>query len=113
METLVSDCGGIFSDQHLLQSIFLIHAAFRMSVIEKINQSGLRFSKTHPVIKAVDFPAITQISISNIDDKKCRDALLSDYFSNRKKSSGGPVKKVDVIGRGQAIVSFKDSSSVG
>ena len=84
-----------------------------MSVTEKINQSGSRFGKDHPVIKALDFPAITQVSISNIDDKKCRDALLRDYFSNRKKSSGGPVKKVDVIGRGRAIVSFEDSSSVG
>ena len=84
-----------------------------MSVIERINQSGSRFGKTHPIIKAVEFPAITQVSISNIDDKKCRDALLHDYFSNRKKSSGGPVKKVDVIGRGKAIVIFIDSSSVG
>ena len=84
-----------------------------MSVIEKINQSGLRFSKNYPVIKAVDFPVVTQISVSNIDDIKCRDALLRDYFSNRRKSSGGPVKKVDIIGRGRAIVSFEDSSSVG
>ena len=98
---------------YLKQFIFLIHAAFRMSVIERINQSGSCFRKNHPPIKAVDFPAITQVSVANIDDKKCRDALLRDYFSNRKKSSGGPVKEVDVIGRGRAIVSFEDSSSVG
>ena len=84
-----------------------------MSVIEKINQSGLRFSRTHPPIKAVAFPAVTQIAVSNIDDNKCRDALLRNYFSNCKKSSGGPVKMVEVIGRGRAIVSFEDSSSVG
>ena len=103
----------LFRATSLLKSIFVVHAAFRMSVIEKINQSGLRFSKTNPSIKAVDFPAITQISVSDIDDKKCKDALLHAYFSNRTKSSGGPVKKVDVIGRGRAIVSFEDNSSVG
>ena len=98
---------------YLKQSIFPTHTEFRMSVIKRINQSGLCFRKTHPAIRAMTFPAITQVSISNIDDKKCRDAFLCDYFSNRKKSSGGPVKKVDVIGRGRAVVSFEGSSSVG
>ena len=104
----------VFSHNHISITIyFLTHAAFRMSVIEKINQSGFRFSKTHPPIKAVDFPVVTQIAVSDIDDIKCRDAPLHAYFSNRKKSSGGPLKKVDIIGRGRAIVSFEGSSSVG
>ena len=107
-------CDIVFVDSATF-TIYIVNidAAFTMSVIDKINQSGLRFSKTHPAIKAKDFPAVTQVSVSNIDDKWCKKDMLKAYFSNRKISSGGPVHKVEVVGKGRTIISFESSSSLG
>ena len=93
--------------------MYVLHVAVRQTIIDELNRSNLTFKKEYPAIKAVCFPAISEISVANIADDKCKEAQLRDYFANRKKSGGGPVEKVKIIGRGRAMIKFKGSASAG
>ena len=43
----------------------------------------------------------------NMDDGKCDEDFLELYFSNEKRSGGGSIQEVRLIGRGEAIITFE------
>ena len=51
------------------------------------------------------------IEISNIS-KYYDDDFLKMFFENRKKSGGGNVTSVDLLGNGRAIVTFEDPEGI-
>ena len=52
----------------------------------------------------------TRILVSGIDSKVSKE-FLEDYFENKRRSSGGPIKKITLMSQeSKAVIEFEDSS---
>jgi poly [ADP-ribose] polymerase 10/14/15 len=89
------------------QALMTLHDASTIEIVmDKIHNAKKALKGTR--LNATLMQPVEGIHILKMKDEKCDQGFLELYFENEKKSGGGPVKHVAVIGRGEAIVTFED-----
>ena len=63
-------------------------------------------------LKASRLTPVQSVLVTNITNEACNEDKLKLYFKNKKKSGGGKLHDVKVIGKGQAIVTFQEPEGV-
>ena len=74
-------------------------------VIDKIQRPKKPLKNAR--LTAAKIEPIQGVHVMNMDDGKCDEGFLELYFSNEKRSGGGSVQEVRLIGRGEAIITFE------
>ena len=78
---------------------------------QRLSSSNRPLDKATKTMLKVEFLApASAILMKHFEDDCCNEEFLKMYFCNKKKSGAGVNVTVEITGRGQALVTFKDLS---